>query len=124
MPENKLKVAVPPVKVAFEMTVPLSTSDTDVIPVGDIPDSVRVKLLKVTALLPGLVSWTCCIVTPEAPADWVELAGGFGPCEVCIVTSVGVVVNVRVEVAVEVAVGVAVLVAKLANVFVAVVVAV
>ncbi len=53
----KLKVAVvPPVKLAVEITVPLSTSDTEVIPVGEAPDSVRVKLLKVTGLLLGLTS--------------------------------------------------------------------
>lgn len=98
----KLKIAVVPLKLVVEITVPLFTNDTEVIPVGVVPDSVRVKLLKVTALLPGLVSWTCCIVTLDAPATWVELAGGFGPCEVCTVTSVAVAVTVKVAVFVNV----------------------
>jgi hypothetical protein len=52
----KLKVAVPPVKLVVEITVPLSTSDTEMIPVVEVVVSLKVKLLKVTILLPGLVS--------------------------------------------------------------------
>lgn len=86
MLDVKLKVAVVPLKLAVEITVPSSTSDMEVIPVGGTPDSLRVKLLKVTTLVPGLVSWICCIVTLEAPATWVEFEGGLVPCEAWTVT--------------------------------------
>jgi hypothetical protein len=123
--EVKLKVAVVvPPKLVVEMTVPLSTSDTDVIPVAEVFVSLKVKLLKVTILVPGFVNRICCIVTPEAPGIWVELEGGFEPCEACTITSVGVPVNVMVEVTVAVAVGVVVLVAVFVKVLVDVDVAV
>jgi hypothetical protein len=121
----KLKVAVVvPLKLVLEITVPLSTSDTEVIPVVEVCVSLKVKLLKVTILLPGLLNRTCCIVTLEAPGTWVELEGGFEPCEACTVTSVGVPVSVMVEVAVLIAVEVNVLVAVFVKVLVGVAVAV
>lgn len=85
---------------AEDTTVPSSTSDTEVIPEGDAPVSVRVKLVKVTVFPPGLVNWICWTVTPAAPGTWVELMGGLEPWELWTVTSVGVVVNVKVEVSV------------------------
>ena len=95
----KLKVAVLPVKLAVAITVPFFRSETEVIPVGEAPVSVRVRLLKVTLFPPGLVSWICWTVTPDAPGAWVEPFGGFEPCEACItVTTVGVEVTVTVDV--------------------------
>jgi hypothetical protein len=106
----KLKVAIPPVKLAVAMTVPFFSRFTDVMPVVG-PCSVSVKLLKVTIAPPGLVSWTCCAATPVAPGIWLESLGGFNPTVACTVTSVGVKVSVMVEVAVKLAVGVDVWVA-------------
>lgn len=90
------KVADIPLTGMVVITVPLSTSDTDVTPVGSVIP--RIKLLKVTALLPGLVSWTCWMVTPEAPAACEELEGGFDPAAACTITCVEVAVKVAVEV--------------------------
>src|SRR5580658_1275337 len=120
----RLKVSVVPVKGAVERTVPFATRDTELIPVEEAPVSVRVKLFKVMLLLPGLVSWICCTVTPAAPGIWVELLGGLDPCEACTVTTVGVKVNVTVEVGVWVAVKVVVSVAVFVKMLVAVNVAV
>jgi hypothetical protein len=120
----RLKVSVVPVKGVVEITVPSATRDTELIPVEEAPVSVRVKLLKVTLLLPGLVSWICCTVTPAAPGIWVELFGGLDPCEACTITTVGVKVNVTVEVGLWVAVEVVVRVAVFVKMLVAVKVAV
>ena len=51
-----LKVAVVPVKLVVDMTVPFCTRDKEVIPTGEVPVSVRVKLVKVALFPPGLVS--------------------------------------------------------------------
>lgn len=99
----RLKVAVVPVKLAVEITVPLSRRDMDVIPAAEGPVE-TLRLVMVTTLALGLVSWTCCIRTLEAPATWEELAGGFGPWEASTVTIVGVGVVVIVEVVLEVSV--------------------
>jgi hypothetical protein len=122
--EVRLKVAiVVPPKLPVAITVPLSTSSTDVIPVVEAPGSLRIKLFKVTTLVPGFDNTTCWIVTLEAPGTWVELKGGFKPCEALTITSVGVPVNVIVEVAVAVTVLVAVFVKLFVGVEVAVLVA-
>ena len=100
----RLKTAVVPLKVTVEMTVPFCRSDTEVMPTDGTPISVRVRLPRVTLLLPGLVSWICCTVTPALPGFWVESIGGVGPWEACTVTTVEVAVGVTVEVGVMVAV--------------------
>jgi hypothetical protein len=115
----RLNVAVDPVNVAVEITVPFCRRDTDVIPVVEAPVSLNVRLFTVTVLLPGLVSRICWTGTLVAPATWEELPGGFGPCELVTVTTVAVAVNVVVEVAEEVVVWVAVFVKLLVLVAVA-----
>jgi hypothetical protein len=52
----KLKVAVVPVKLVVDMTVPFNSRDREVIPVGRVPVALRVKLLKVTLFPPGLLN--------------------------------------------------------------------
>ena len=104
----KLKVAVVPLKLAVATTTPFFSKDTEVIPVVEAPVSVRVKLLRVTLLLPGLFNWICWTVTPVVPWIWVEFPGGLGPWEACSVTTVGVAVRVIVAVALLVVVKVGV----------------
>jgi hypothetical protein len=102
----KLKVTVVPVNPVVVTTDPFFKRVTDVIPMGEFPDSVRVRLLKVTILPPGLVSCTCWTSTLEAPCGWEELEGGLVPWLACTVTGVGdgVGVTVMVKVGVEEAV--------------------
>jgi len=52
----KLKVAVVPVKLAVEMTVPFCSRDKEVIPAGGVDDSERTKLVKVTLFPLGLLN--------------------------------------------------------------------
>lgn len=97
----------------------------------ELPVSVKVRLVKVTLLLPGLVISICWTVTAE-PGSAMEFPGGFAPCEAITVTgvevhvtvgekvAVKVGVHVGLEVDVRVAVEVVVFVAVLTKVFVGV----
>ena len=60
--------------------VPFSSRVTLVMSAGfPVPDTVRVREVRVTVLLLGFVNTTCCTGTLEAPESWFELPGGLGP---------------------------------------------
>jgi hypothetical protein len=65
-----------------------------------VPETVSVRDVRVTVLLLGFVSTTCCTGTLVAPESWFEFPGGLGPCEAETVTAVGVEEGVKVGVAV------------------------
>jgi len=70
---------------------PFSSRVTLVMSAGfPVPETVRVREVRVTVEALGFVSWICSTGTLEAPGGWLELAGGLGPCAATIVTSVGV----------------------------------
>ena len=103
----KLKVAVIPEKAVVVRVVPLLSKAKLVMSAGiPVPETVRVTADIFTVEGPGLINTICWAVTPEDPATWVELAGGFEPCDAETVTIVGVQLGVldNVAVAVEVAV--------------------
>jgi len=107
----KLKVAVPPERVAVPTTVPFASKVTcDRPAVFPVPETDSVNPVRVTVEGLEFVSTTCSTATLEAPGNWLELAGGLGPCETVTVTDVGVPVAVTVGLAVAVLVVVKVLV--------------
>ena len=90
--------------------VPFWSKVTLVMSVGfPVPDTVKVREVRVTVLPLGFVKTTCCTGTLVAPESWFELPGGLVPCEADTVTAVGVLVGVEedVEVGVKVFGGVA-----------------
>jgi hypothetical protein len=60
-----------------------------------VPEAVKVTLVKVVVLFPGLLNWNCS-TGKVTPANWLELEGGTGPIVTGRVT--GVEVNVAVDV--------------------------
>ncbi len=116
----KLSVAVVPLNVALVIDTPFSHSVTDVTSVEAFPVSDKTRLVSVTGLLLGFVTWICCTVTPDAPGAWIEFEGGEAPCETCKVIGVGVGVNVTVGVLVGVDVAVDVFVGTFVDVLVGV----
>jgi hypothetical protein len=84
------------------MAVPFCHKVELVISTGfPVPETVRVKDVRVTTVVQRFVSWTCWTDTLEAPAGWFELPGGLEPWEAItvIVVQLGVAVGVWVEVA-------------------------
>jgi hypothetical protein len=63
------------------MGTPLRNKTTEAIPVAafPVPESVKVRLVTVTAEAMGLVRTYCIMVIPAAPGNWVLSTGGFGP---------------------------------------------
>jgi len=60
-----------------------------------VPEAVKVTLVSVAVLFPGLLNWNCSTGN-VAPASWLELAGGTGPEVTGRVTGVKVGVLVTV----------------------------
>ncbi len=119
----KLSVTDGPLNVALVIDTPFSYTVTDVISAEGFPDvlvSVKTRLVSVTGVLLGFVTWICCTVTPDAPGTWLVFGGGEVPCETCKVTDVGVGVNVTVGVLVGVDVAVNVFVGTIVGVLVGV----
>ena len=77
----RVNVVVELVKDPVDKLVPFFVNVTELIPsvALPVPESVRVKLVILTAVPPGLPMTICNTVTFVAPASWVELAGGFVP---------------------------------------------
>src|SRR5690242_13253149 len=93
------------------MAVPFSHRVTPVMFAGfPVPETDKVRPVKVRPERLGFVRTICWTVTPEAPGSWLELGGGLVPWVADTVTWVGVEEGVRVAVAVlaRVFVGVAV----------------
>ena len=65
-----------------------------------VPEAVKVMLVRVAVLFPGLLNWNC-ITGTVVPAIWLELLIRTGPNVTGTVTAVGVGVIEAVEVNVE-----------------------
>lgn len=93
-----------PLLSRYRLTVPIPVLSLP------LPDAVKVRLVNVTALMPGLCNWNWSTGTLPVPGNWVESTGADVPLLMDTVTEVAVEVAVNTGVWLGVGLGVKVFV--------------